>query len=249
MDKNTRYFHNIASVRRRSNQVDALVINEILVRNQVRIKIAIRDFNKSLYHQEVLPLIGFQDGLVNRIPDEEVAKSERMSSVDEIKDAVWDCESSKVPCCDGYNMNFIKKCWRDIGSDFTIAVMDFFQFATLPRDSNVTWVALPPKFVGAKEIKDIRPINMVGCVYKVISKVLIRIMRRVMPGLVRETQSAFVKGRKIHDKALIACETVQWLKMKKKSLAIVNLDFQKAYDKVRWSFVDIILQKMRFGQK
>nr|XP_029151561.1 uncharacterized protein LOC114925942 [Arachis hypogaea] len=48
---------------------------------------------------------------------------------------------------------------------------------------------------------------MVGCVYKVISKVLVRRMRSVMLGLVGETQSAFVKRRKIHDGALIACET------------------------------------------
>ncbi|XP_072087269.1 uncharacterized protein [Arachis hypogaea] len=63
-------------------------------------------------------------------------------------------------------MYFIKKCWNEIGTEFTAAVMDFFETARLPADANVTWVALAPKFVGAKEIKDLRPISMVGCVYK-----------------------------------------------------------------------------------
>ncbi|XP_016178837.1 uncharacterized protein LOC107621322 [Arachis ipaensis] len=90
---------------------------------------------------------------------------------------------------------------------------------------------------------------MVGCVYNVISKVLVRRMRAVMTGLVGETQSAFVKGRKIHDGALIACETVHWLKLRKKEAAIIKLDFQKAYDRVKWSFVDIVLQKMGFGSR
>ncbi|XP_057723562.1 uncharacterized protein LOC130939475 [Arachis stenosperma] len=76
-------------------------------------------------------------------------------------------------------------------------------------------MTLAPKFVGDKEIKDFFPISMVRCVYKVISKVLVRRMRSVMPHLVGETQTAFVKGRKIHDGALIASETVQWLKMRK----------------------------------
>ncbi|XP_072081146.1 uncharacterized protein [Arachis hypogaea] len=138
---------------------------------------------------------------------------------------------------------------EDIGQEFTAAVMDFFQSAKLPNDANVTWVTLALKFVGAKEIKDFRPISMVGCVYKVISKVLVRRMRTVMPDLVGETQSAFVKGRKIHDDALIACETVQWLKTRRKQAAIIKLDFQKAYDRVRWSFVDLVLQKMGFGQR
>nr|XP_025625573.1 uncharacterized protein LOC112717860 [Arachis hypogaea] len=88
--------------------------------------------------------------------------------------------------------------------------MEFFQTARLPTDSNITWVALAPKFTGAKEMKDLRPFSMVECVYKVISNVLVRKMRAVMPGLVGETQSAFVQGRKIHDRVLIACETVHW---------------------------------------
>ncbi|XP_072062309.1 uncharacterized protein [Arachis hypogaea] len=68
-----------------------------------------------------------------------------------------------------------------------------------------------------------------------------------MPRLVGETQSAFVKGRKIHDGALIACEMVHWLKMRNKEAAIIKLDFQKAYDRVKWNFVDIVLEKMGFG--
>ncbi|XP_057758906.1 uncharacterized protein LOC130979473 [Arachis stenosperma] len=130
MDKNTRYFHNLASVRRRNNRIESLVIN----------------------------------GRV--IDHEEAAVLEEMPSSEEVREAVWDCESSKVPGSDGYNMNFIKKCWGELGQEFTVAVLDFFQNAKLPTDANVTWVALAPKFVGAKEIKDPRLISMVGCVYK-----------------------------------------------------------------------------------
>ncbi|XP_016178235.1 uncharacterized protein LOC107620616 [Arachis ipaensis] len=99
-----------------------------------------------------------------------------------------------------------------------------------------------------EEIKDLRLIGIVGCVYRVISKVLVRRMRSMLPALVGETQSAFVKGRKIHDGTLIACETVNWLKLTKKEAAIIKLYFQKAYDRIKWSFVDFVLQQMEFGQ-
>ncbi|XP_057723390.1 uncharacterized protein LOC130939294 [Arachis stenosperma] len=163
MDKNTRYFHNLASARRRNNRIEALKIQGRLVRNQSRIKVAIRDFYKELYHQEQSPNIGFRDGLVRRINEDEATELELMSNADKIKSAVWDCESSKAPGSDGYNMNFIKKCWEEVGQEFTDAVMGFFHSALLPADSNVTWVALAPKFTGATEIRSYPRCWFGGC--------------------------------------------------------------------------------------
>ncbi|XP_072054474.1 uncharacterized protein [Arachis hypogaea] len=102
------------------------------------------------------------DGLVGRIEQEDSVSLEALPPVEEIREAEWDCESSKAPSCDGYNTNFIKRCWEEIGSEFAAAVIGFFQTSRLPADSNITWVALALKFIGAREIKDLRPISMVG---------------------------------------------------------------------------------------
>ena len=70
-----------------------------------------------------------------------------------------------------------------------------------------------------------------------------------IPVLVEETQFAFVSGRQILDGGLIANEVVWWLKKSKVSAIMLKLDFQKAYDTVRWSFLDHILECMGFGSK
>ena len=98
-------------------------------------------------------------------------------------------------------------------------------------------------------MKDFRLISMLSYVYKVISKVLANRIRNVMGGLLGEEQSAFVQGRQILDGAFIACETIQWLKSRKKSAALLKLDFKKVYDSVRWVFVDHVLDKMGFGSR
>ncbi|XP_072094113.1 uncharacterized protein [Arachis hypogaea] len=162
IDKNTRYFHNLASARRRNNRIDALVINGRLIRNQARIKIAIRNFYKEMYHQEKSPMVGFRDGLVEMVSEEDALTLEMQPTTEEVREAIWDCESSKAPGSDGYNMNFIKKCWDEISPKFTATVLDFFQSSRLPADANLTWVALAPKFTRAKKIKDLRLISMVG---------------------------------------------------------------------------------------
>ncbi|XP_057755468.1 uncharacterized protein LOC130974624 [Arachis stenosperma] len=110
MDKNTRYFHNLASARRENNRIDALIINGRLIRNQVRIKIAVIEFYKNLYHQQKSPMVGFRDGLVEMISKEDAFTLELLPTPGEVRVAVWDCDSFKAPSSDGYNMNFIKMC-------------------------------------------------------------------------------------------------------------------------------------------
>jgi len=96
---------------------------------------------------------------------------------------------------------------------------------------------------------DYRPISMVGSVYKVIAKILSRRLRGVVSELVGETQTAFVNGRQILDGALIANETVHWLKKKKKEGVLLKLDFQKAYDTINLDSMDLVLKEMGFESK
>ena len=106
---------------------------------------------------------------------------------------------------------------------------------------NLTWVTLIPKVDDTTEIKDFRPISMVGYFYKIMCKILANRIKPVMPSLVGEIQSTFVSRRQILIGALIANEVVWWLKRTKVSAMMLKLDFQKAYDIVRWSFLDHVL--------
>ena len=89
----------------------------------------------------------------------------------------------------------------------------------------MTWVSLILQFKGANEIKDFRSISMVGCLYEVISKILANKLKMVISGVVGEAQSAFVIGCQILDEALMACESVHWLKKIKKLTALIKLYF------------------------
>ena len=57
----------------------------------------------------------------------------------------------------------------------------------MPIGANMTWVTLVPKCEEVKEIKDYRPISMVGCMHRTIAKVLANWMRYVMDRIVGET--------------------------------------------------------------
>ncbi|GJW41339.1 RNA-directed DNA polymerase, eukaryota, partial [Tanacetum coccineum] len=165
----------------------------------------------------------------------------------EIRRAVWNCGENKSPGPDGYTFEFFKKYWSLVGADFCDAVDYFFKSGTFPRGCNSSFIALIPKVNDAKFVNDFRPISLIGCVYKVITKVLANRLATVISDLVSETQSAFVANRQILDGPFILNEVLNWCKRKRKQAMFFKVDFAKAYDSVRWDYLLDILQAFGFG--
>ncbi|GKA71271.1 RNA-directed DNA polymerase, eukaryota, reverse transcriptase zinc-binding domain protein [Tanacetum coccineum] len=90
----------------------------------------------------------------------------------------------------------------------------------------------------ANMVMDFRPISLIGSLYKIIAKVLANRLVVVLVDIVNEVQSAFVADRQILDGPFILNEVVQWCKAKKKQAMIFKVDFEKAYDSVRWDYLD-----------
>ncbi|GKB59374.1 RNA-directed DNA polymerase, eukaryota [Tanacetum coccineum] len=72
---------------------------------------------------------------------------------------------------------------------------------------------------------------------------------RVLDDLVNEVQSAFVTDRQILDGPFMLNEIVQWCKKRNKRAMIFKVDFEKAFDSVRWDFLEDIMRKFSFGDK
>ena len=114
---------------------------------------------------------------------------------------------------------------------------------------NSTFIGLIPKKAGATNIKDFRPISMVGCIYKLLSKVLDRRLRGVLGDLISMNQDAFVGGRQILDAVLTANELID-SRIKAATAGVVcKLDIEKAYDHVNWNFLTSVLERIGFGER
>ena len=64
------------------------------------------------------------------------------------------------------------------------AFHNFHSTGMFEKSYNATYIALIPKKIGTKELKDFRPISLIGSFYKLISKVLIERLKRVVDKLV-----------------------------------------------------------------
>jgi hypothetical protein len=67
--------------------------------------------------------------------------------------------------------------------------------------------------------------------------------------LIRPSQTAFMPRRNIMEGVVILHETIHELHRKKMNGVILKLDFEKAYDKVKWPFLQQTLRVKGFSEK
>ncbi|KAF7139221.1 hypothetical protein RHSIM_Rhsim07G0138700 [Rhododendron simsii] len=173
-------------------------------------------------------------------------------SVEEIKKAAFDLGSLKAPGPDGYPSFFFQSYWEKVGEGVCQAVQRFFNNGFLLKELNQTNIVLIPKVSFPETLGQYRPISLCNFAMKVITKVMANRLKGILQHIISPNQSAFVIGRQIQDNVIVAHEAFHFLKMKKKGcdgFLALKLDFNKAYDRVEWDFVEALLLKMGFHER
>ena len=148
---------------------------------------------------------------------------------------------NKAPVPDGFPAEFYQAFW-DLIKDDLMAIFVEFHNGILPLYSrNFGILTLLPKKDNMIQIQQNHSICLLNVSFKIFTKVSVNRLMQVADKIIRPTQSAFMPGRYILEGVVILHETLHELHKKKMNGVILKLDFEKAYDKIKWSF----LQQMR----
>ena len=248
-DRNSAYFHKMINHRRRHNAIQGLIIDGVWVHDPSSVKNEAFNHFKDRFSEQNLnrPTL---DGV--QLPS--LGQGEKESLVArfikaEITSGVWDCGGDKSPGPDGLNFNFIKQFWKILKPDFIRFLDEFYINGTFPKGSNASFIALIPKLNDPQSLNDYRPISLIGCVYKVVSKLLANRLALVLLHLIDERQTTFMKGRHILHGVMIANEVIAEAKSKNKPCMFFKVDFEKAYDSVSWGFLNYMMMRMDFCER
>ena len=108
----------------------------------------------------------------SRISEEDATWLERPFDEEEVFGVVHDFNGDKAPGLDDFTMAFFQSCWSLVKSDIMNVFHSFHALAVFEKSLNATFLALIPKKIDAVDVKDFRPISLVGGLYKIIAKVL-----------------------------------------------------------------------------
>lgn len=161
----------------------------------------------------------------------------------EIKEAVWSYVGDKSPGPDGFSFCFFQSCWEVIKADVIRFMKDFHS----SKAATASFLALIPKSDSPQELNSYRPICLVSCFQKIISKILAGRLKFIIGSISSIEQTAFVHKRSIFDGVLVVNKVMDVEKMFKKNCLLMKINFERANDYVNLGFLRYLLKHLNFS--
>jgi hypothetical protein len=75
------------------------------------------------------------------------------------------------------------------------------------------------------------------------------LLRGRLGEVVSHNQSAFVKGRYLHDNFVLVRQVARKINLRRQAGVLLKLDLSRAFDSISWSFLLEVLRRMGFGDR
>jgi hypothetical protein len=173
-DRNTSFFHNFATARRKKNYIKRLKnSSNIWVEGTDQLKPLVFDYFSELFTSEVQdtdPIL--LEKVQPRMTTEMNAMLVAPFTPEDVKKAAFSIGDFKAPGPDGIHAVFYKKFWDICGDEITTEVLQALNSGIIAEGWNDTTVVLIPKIDDPEFITQFRPISLCNVIYKILSKML-----------------------------------------------------------------------------
>nr|GEV68290.1 RNA-directed DNA polymerase, eukaryota [Tanacetum cinerariifolium] len=248
-DENSKFFHGIINKCQNNLSIRGIMVDGDWKEDPTAVKKEVFSHFQNIFDAPCATRLSMDMEFPNRFYFDQALDFERHFSKEEIKGSVWDCGLNKSPRPDGFTFGFYHRYWSLLEDEVVEAVNHFLNYCFRQKGGNSSFIALILKTQGAKLVKDFRPIILIGSLYKIITKLLANRLVTVIGNLVNDVQSAFIANHQILNGPFIFNELIHWCKAKKKETMIFKVDFEKAFDSVRWDFLEDVLKNFGFGSR
>jgi len=171
---------------------------------------------------------------------EERTRLEADFSVEELDAALETCNLSSAPGLDGFNNKVIKKFWIFFRQPLLEYANDCVQKGKLTEPFRTALITLIPNKGEVSQIKNWRPISLLSCFYKLISKAVNNRLELVIDKLTSINQKAYSKTRYIQEALISTINTIRHCEVNNVKGSILSIDQKKAFDSVFHGYMDAV---------
>ena len=207
-DRNIGFFHRMANSHFRKNSMASIKINGVWLTEDQEMREGISNAFQSLFLDNMdwrAEIDGLSFASLN---PEEAGSLEVPFREEEVFIALNEMDGDKALGPDGFTSTFWQDSWYFVKEEIMDMFHEFFVTGTFTKSINTTFLVLIPKKEGVEDLKDFRPISLLGSLYKILAKVLANRLKKVVAKVASDTQNAFVEGRQITNASLIANKVI-----------------------------------------
>ena len=168
----------------------------------------------------------------------------------EIVEALKTSAKHRSPGLDGLPHEFYQETVHIIGPTLAMVFQEQLDSNSLIQSGREGVTRLIPKVTEVPSVGQLRPITLLNCDYKLMSKILATRLNKILPSLLTSSQLCTTKPRTIMSGVTEMISAIEYVRTKNKGVGyIVSLDAYKAFDKANVSLILRIMEKMEFGDE
>ena len=168
-------------------------------------------------------------------------------TIEELETVLKSCKNNKAPGMDGLPYEFFKTVWNIVKEDFKNVLQTQLDRGEIISSDKMGTTRLVSKVKGVPQVDELRPITLLNTDYKILSKVLVKRIRPVLPEVIKSSQLCSVGDKNILFGVNNILSSLMYVTNYKKKACLLSLDFFKAYDRVLLKYLILVMKKMNFS--
>ena len=250
-EKNSKYFFNLERSRFKAKNITKLYSASGVTTEGPEILEIIKNFYTDLYQSKSSEPFTLENSFAKEVrPADNLAYfKDPTIQLPDVGDALAAFPANKTPGCDRLTAEFYKIFWNKL----KLPLLSYYNECF--KENCLGWTArrgvlslLAKKHRDTLHIKNWRPITLLNMDYKILSKVLARKLQKVLPYIISDHQTGFMKGRNIKENARKAIEIAVKARRENIKAIIFSLDFQKCFDLCRHEALTGALKFFKFHE-
>ena len=175
---------------------------------------------------------------MHSLTEEEKLDLDQPLTLEELTQSINNANLTSAPGSNGISNKFIKRYW-DFFKNALLKYANYaFENGTLTDSFRTADIKLIPKKGGdLTKIKNWRPISLLNCFYKCISRAFAARLKKYMNKMTPCAQKGYANSRYCQEVLISVIETIEKCKNRKVKGAMLCLDIQKAFDSLSHSYL------------